>query len=137
MIAAFIQGNIDSYIYIRQPEGFINPKYPDYVLRLNKALYGLKQSARIWYYTLKEILINEFGFKVLAAENSIFINKDLNIIISLYIDDLAIMGPNSDTIKTFIKDIKKYFNIKELGLIKDYLGVQINYKPNNSTLKLY
>jgi hypothetical protein len=42
MISAFTQGNIDYFIYITQPEGHINSKYPDYVLKLNKALYGLK-----------------------------------------------------------------------------------------------
>jgi len=43
MISAFIQGNIDSYIYLEQPEGFNSKE--GHVLKLNKALYGLKQSA--------------------------------------------------------------------------------------------
>jgi len=47
MVSAFVQGEIDSYIYLEQPEGFQNPESPDHVLKLNKALYGLKQSARI------------------------------------------------------------------------------------------
>jgi hypothetical protein len=49
-------------------------------------------------------------FMILADnENSIFINKELNIIISLYVDDLAIIGLNLDTIKSFIKELKTYF----------------------------
>ena len=59
MISAFTQGNIDTNIYIKQPLGHIDPKYPNSVLHLNKALYGLKQSARIWYYTLKEVFTKE------------------------------------------------------------------------------
>jgi hypothetical protein len=47
MISAFIQGNIDALLYLKQLEGFINVKYLNYVLLLNKALYRLKQSARI------------------------------------------------------------------------------------------
>ena len=43
MVSAFTQGTIDSFLYLNQPEGFIDPIKPDYVLRLNKALYGLKQ----------------------------------------------------------------------------------------------
>ena len=65
MISAFTQGDIDSYIYIYQPEGFISSDRPDHVLKLRKALYGLKQSARIWYYTLKEKLVSKLGFSVL------------------------------------------------------------------------
>ena len=136
MISAFTQGNIDTNLYIKQPKGHIDPNKPNHVLRLNKALYGLKQSARIWYYTLKDVLINKLGFISLISENSIFINKELNIIISLYVDDLAIIGPNLNTIKSFIKELKKYFKLKDLGLIKDYLGVEIDYDLNKGTLKL-
>jgi hypothetical protein len=136
MISAFTQGNIDANIYIKQPLGYIDPNKPDFILKLNKALYGLKQSARIWYYTLKDVLINKLGFINLISESSIFINKELNIIISLYVDDLAIIGPNLDTIKSFITELKKYFKLKDLGLIKDYLGVQIDYDLNKGILKL-
>lgn len=42
-----------------------------------------------------------------------------------------------DTIKAFTKDLKQFFNLKELGLIKDYLGIEINYDLEGQTLKLY
>ena len=51
-------------------------------------------------------------------------------------DDLAIIGPNLNTIKSFIKELKKYFKLKDLGLIKDYLGVEVNYDLNKAVLKL-
>src|SRR6202035_2025217 len=63
------------------------------------------------------------------------INRDLNIIITIYVDDLAIIGPNLDSINNLIKDIQKYFNIKLLGPIKDYLGIEI--KRDSNTLKLH
>ena len=43
---------------------------------------------------------------------------------------MVIIGPNINNIKSFITQIKSYFNIKELGLIKDYLGIDIDLKPN-------
>jgi hypothetical protein len=137
MISAFTQGNIDHFIYMSQPEGYIDSRYPDHVLRLNKALYGLKQSARIWYDTLKEVLLNKLDFKSLLAEGSIFINQSTSIILCVYVDDIAVIGPNQQTIKSFISNIKSNFNIKKLGLIKDYLGVDIDYRPQDGYLKLY
>jgi hypothetical protein len=136
MVSAFTQGSIDSYIYITQPEGFKDPNNPDYVLRLNKALYGLKQSARIWYYTLKDKLVNELGFIVLQSESCIYINKKFNIIICLYVDDLAIIAPDINIINTFINQIKKYFNIKDLGPITDYLGIDVDLNLKQGYLKL-
>ena len=34
-------------LYMRQPEGFVDPAHPDRVLRLRKALYGLVQAGVI------------------------------------------------------------------------------------------
>jgi hypothetical protein len=42
MVLAFTQGNINTLLYLEQPEGFIDPKYPNYIYKLNKALYSLK-----------------------------------------------------------------------------------------------
>jgi hypothetical protein len=40
--SAFLNGVILKEVYVRQPPGFKNPKYPDRVYKLSKALYGLK-----------------------------------------------------------------------------------------------
>jgi len=73
---------------------------------------------------------------MLNSDNCIYINKLTNLIICIYVDDLAILGPNITTIKEFISEIKKYFKIKDLGVIKDYLGIDIDYNPDLGYLKL-
>ena len=44
---AFLNGQSDLELYVEQPEGFVDQRYPNKVLRLNKSLYGLKQAPRI------------------------------------------------------------------------------------------
>lgn len=39
---AFLHGNLDKDIYIKQPEGFVNSKNPNHICLHKKALYGLK-----------------------------------------------------------------------------------------------
>jgi hypothetical protein len=40
--SAFLNGVIQEEVFVTQPSGFKNPKYPNRVYKLSKALYGLK-----------------------------------------------------------------------------------------------
>jgi len=86
---------------------------------------------------LKKVLINKLNFKTLVFETNLFINKSIDIIIYVYINDLVTISLIKEVYNSFIKNIKKYFKLKELGLIKDYLGIKIDYKPKKGYMKLY
>ena len=69
--SAFLDDKIEEEVYVAQPPGFEDPKFPDHVYRLNKALYGLKQAPRAWYDTLKELLMKK-GFKPGSLDPNLF-----------------------------------------------------------------
>jgi hypothetical protein len=67
----FLNGPIKEEVYVEQPPGFEDDRYPDHVFKLSKALYGLKQALRAWYECLRDFLIAN-AFKVGKADPTLF-----------------------------------------------------------------
>ncbi|GJR29252.1 retrovirus-related pol polyprotein from transposon TNT 1-94 [Tanacetum coccineum] len=57
--SAFLYGKVDEEVYVSQPPGFLDPKYPQKVYKVVKALYGLQRS-RIDHLELG--LLGTFGY---------------------------------------------------------------------------
>ena len=58
---AFLNGHLLEDVYMVQPEGFVDPKNPNRVCKLNRSIYGLKQASRSWNIRFDQ-KIKEFGF---------------------------------------------------------------------------
>ena len=68
---AFLHGDIDAEIYMKQPPGFEDAKDPTAVWKLHKSIYGLKQSPLCWYKKMLTAL-ERFGFQKASAEHGVF-----------------------------------------------------------------
>ncbi|GKD85687.1 putative ribonuclease H-like domain-containing protein [Tanacetum coccineum] len=78
--SAFLYGKIDEEVYVSQPPGFLDPKYPQKVYKVVKALYGLHQAPRAWYATLSTFLLKN-GYRRGTIDKTLFLKKDKHDII--------------------------------------------------------
>jgi hypothetical protein len=89
-----------------------------YCVKLNKSLYGLNQSRRMCYNRLKEFLLNK-GYSNNDDCPYVFIRKSSTefYIISVYVDDLYIIGTELD-INEARDHLKAEFKMNDLGKTK-------------------
>ncbi|GJV41633.1 putative ribonuclease H-like domain-containing protein, partial [Tanacetum coccineum] len=76
---AFLFGIIDEEVYVSQPPGFVDPKFPKKVYKVVKDLYGLHQAPKAWYATLSTFLLKS-GYRRGNIDKTLFIKKDKNYI---------------------------------------------------------
>ncbi|CAM8915811.1 unnamed protein product [Rhodiola kirilowii] len=129
---AFLHGNLDEEVYMMLPPGFYKKEKAQWqVCRLLKSLYGLKQTSRQWFAKFSESLV-DFGFTKSFNDYSLFtLERGTDFIILLvYVDDVILTG----TSQVLIKEIKDYihqkFQIKDLGALKYFLGLEVARSSN-------
>ena len=119
---AFLHGDLQETVYMRQPLGFIDSTKPNYVCLLCKPLYGIKQAPRAWFTRLSTTL-TQLGFSGSKTDPSLFIlNSDGPIVYVLFwVDDIIIAGDNPTTIDHIIHRLSSTFSIKDLGPLHYFL----------------
>nr|GEX07884.1 retrovirus-related Pol polyprotein from transposon TNT 1-94 [Tanacetum cinerariifolium] len=59
---AFLNGKLKEEIYVREPDGFVDPDHPTHIYRPKKSLYGFRKASRAWYDTLSRFFLdNKFS----------------------------------------------------------------------------
>ena len=122
---AFLHGDLDEEVYMKPPPGF-HTTNPGLVCRLQKSLYGLRQAPRCWFAKLAGAL-KRYGFSQSYSDYSLFtLSRDnIHLSILVYVDDLIISGNDSSAISDFKKYLRDCFHMKDLGLLKYFLGIEV------------
>ena len=124
--SAFLNGELNEMIHVKQPEGFLVKGKEGYVLRLKKAMYGLKEALRAWYFKLHSCLIS-LGFIKSNYEESLYLKQsDANtLIFGVYVDDLIVTVSSFAVIETFKSEMTREFDMSNLGSLSSYMGIEV------------
>ncbi|KFD64371.1 hypothetical protein M514_23395 [Trichuris suis] len=134
--SAYLNSTLEEEIYIEQPPDFVVRGQEDKVLLLHKSLYGLKQSARAWNKMATDTLA-KLLFEQGKADQCLFsrLERDRSrTYVLLYVDDLLVVGTTPEITKKVGAQLNKFFQTKDLGDVKNYLGIQIEREGDGSFL---
>lgn len=95
------------------------------VWRLRRPLYGLKQAPRQWQLKLKTVLA-DLGLKPSSSDPSLFVGQLQGTWLLVYVDDLLLVSDNEETLSTLKESLKAAFPMKDLGPIREYLGMEVH-----------
>jgi len=131
---AFLHGFIDEEVYMYPPEGY-HKAAPGQVCKLERSLYGLKQASRQWNLELTKFLTRH-GFHQSKSDYSLFtkVSGGLCTFILVYVDDLLITGDDSQNIVQIKSLLHEAFTIKDLGLARYFLGIEIARSSSGTLL---
>ena len=114
---------------MEQPLGFEVQDRDSHVCRLNKYLYGLKQAPRAWYERLDSYFM-KLGFTRSNADlNLCFkVDREKPLILVLYVDDLFLTRVDT-LIHQCNRELASEFEMKDLGLMHYFLGLEVWHRP--------
>ncbi|GKB61780.1 retrotransposon protein, putative, ty1-copia subclass [Tanacetum coccineum] len=123
---AFLNGHLSEDVYMVQPEGFVDPKHPNKVCKLQRSIYGLKQASRSWNKRF-DVEIKKIGFTQNPDEPCVYLKASGSNVafLILYVDDILLMGNNVTMLQEVKSWLCKCFSMKDLGEAAYILRIKI------------
>ena len=135
---AFLQGDLEKEIYMRQLDGYIDNDKPNHVCKLKKSIYGLKQAARYWNSATDSHLKSNSG-----ADPCVYIKsvRQSNgridfVILAVWVDDILMFSNNTDMLTDEKVSLGSTFKVEDLGEMHYILGMCVKRDRKSKTLSL-
>uniref|UniRef100_A0A2N9IDW1 Reverse transcriptase Ty1/copia-type domain-containing protein n=1 Tax=Fagus sylvatica TaxID=28930 RepID=A0A2N9IDW1_FAGSY len=111
-------------VYMQPPPGY--PDSQNQVCRLRRAFYGLKQALRAWFAKFSSVVVQQ-GFTPSSYDSTLFIRHTFTgiTLILLYVDDMIITGDDTTSIRDLQKFLSQHFEMKDLGTLSYFLGLEV------------
>ncbi|KAK6143484.1 hypothetical protein DH2020_023832 [Rehmannia glutinosa] len=127
---AFLHGDLEEQIFMKQPEGFEDKSKPNHVCLLKKSLYGLKQSPRQRNKKFDQCML-DLKFCRSKFDHCMYFKLDVFekgqdcLLVQIYVDDIIFGATNDSLCKKFSKLMQVEFEMSMMGELNFFLGLQI------------
>jgi hypothetical protein len=136
-VGAYLNSLTKEDIYMKQPEGFVEAGYKDYVCKLVHTIYGMMQGGHNWYETLSETY-NSLGYTASHADPCVqFKKEDRNYTITdTYTDNIFGASNNDEEVSKRKDEMGRVWEIKDVGENKYFLGMRVQQDLTLGTICL-
>lgn len=134
---AFLNGDLEETIYMQKPDYYDVAGSSNKILKLNKAIYGLKQASRAWNKKVDSCLL-KIGYCKSKLEPCMYIKNvdNFKTIVTVYVDDFFIFSNCKRETEKLKNVLSNQFQIKDLGQVKQCLGMNVNFDKLNKSVTL-
>ncbi|GJR76031.1 ribonuclease H-like domain-containing protein [Tanacetum coccineum] len=105
---AFLNGDLSETVYMHQPPGFVNSRYPNHVYLLQRSLYGLKQA----------LVLGSSGLQ--GSQVAYLL---------IYVDDIILTASSPVLLQQIVDSLHKEFDMTDLGALNYFLGISAVRHP--------
>lgn len=120
----FLNGDLHEQVYTTPPPEIQHQSGEVY--QLHKSFYVLKKVPRAWFGKFF-IVITSLGFFESNHDSTLFVicSSAGQIMLSLYVDDMIIIGDDYCGIDSLKHDLAHQFAMKDLGFLFYFLGIKV------------
>ena len=136
-VGAYLNSLTKEDIYMKQPEGFVEPGFEDYVCKLVHTIYGTMQGGHDWYETLTKTF-KDLGYTTSRADPCVQFKKDDKnyTITDTYTDDIFGASNSDEEIKKRKDELGGIWEIKDVGETEYFLGMRVQQDLTLGTIRL-
>ncbi|GJZ86934.1 ribonuclease H-like domain-containing protein [Tanacetum coccineum] len=127
---AFFNGDLSEIVYMHQPPGFVDSRYPNHVCILQCPLYGLKQAPRAWFQRFAGYATRA-SFSPSRCDSSLFIFTQGSQVayLLIYVDDIILSASSSILLQQIVDSLHKEFDMTDLRALNYFLGISVVRHP--------
>ncbi|RVW87340.1 Retrovirus-related Pol polyprotein from transposon TNT 1-94 [Vitis vinifera] len=139
---AFLNGDLKEEVYMDIPAGLETTSNFNKVCRLRNPCMVSNNLPGAWFEWFTKV-VKGYGFIQCQSDHTLFVKhfpEGKLAIIIVYVDDIILTGDHEEKIDLLKKLLTKEFEIKDLGNLKYFLGMEIarskKETPMDTTVKL-
>nr|GEW13790.1 ribonuclease H-like domain-containing protein [Tanacetum cinerariifolium] len=126
----FLNGDLSETVYMHQPPGFVDNRYPHHVCLLQRSLYGLKQAPQAWFHRFAGYATRT-RFYHSRCDSSLFIYRQGSQIayLLIYMDGIILTAFRPTLLQQIIGSLNNEFDMTDLEALNYFFGIFVDRTP--------